>query len=61
MGKIYQVFVHGIRGEKKIIDLCNTEEEMKSLTVKQLKEKIEQTFPEIAGLSIVSDHWFSKD
>ncbi|CAG04600.1 unnamed protein product [Tetraodon nigroviridis] len=49
MGKIYQVVVHGIRGEKKTIDLCNTEEQMKSLTVKQLKGKIAERIPETAG------------
>ncbi|XP_076581239.1 uncharacterized protein LOC143317145 [Chaetodon auriga] len=49
MGKIYQVTVHGLRGEKMIIDLCNTEEQMKSMTVLQLKEKIAQRLPESAG------------
>lgn len=42
MGKIYQVVVNGFRGEKVILDLCNTEEQMQSMTVLQLKEKIEQ-------------------
>lgn len=54
MGKIYQVVVHGIRGEKKTIDLCNTEEQMKSLTVKQLREKIADRIPETAGMFLVS-------
>uniref|UniRef100_A0A669C7X6 Ubiquitin-like domain-containing protein n=1 Tax=Oreochromis niloticus TaxID=8128 RepID=A0A669C7X6_ORENI len=40
MGKIYQVVVHGLRGEKMMIDL---------MTVKQLKEKISQRLPETAG------------
>lgn len=53
MGKIYQVVVHGIRGEKKTIDLCNTEEQMKSMTVKQLKEKIADKLPGTAGMSLV--------
>ncbi|TWW63019.1 hypothetical protein D4764_03G0000270 [Takifugu flavidus] len=48
MGKIYQVLVCGIRGEKKTIDLCNTEEQMKSMTVKQLREKIAEKIPETA-------------
>uniref|UniRef100_A0A3P9D4Z8 Ubiquitin-like domain-containing protein n=1 Tax=Maylandia zebra TaxID=106582 RepID=A0A3P9D4Z8_9CICH len=39
MGKIYQVVVHGLRGEKMMIDLCNTDEQFQSMTVKQLKEK----------------------
>uniref|UniRef100_A0A3B4TRW8 Ubiquitin-like domain-containing protein n=1 Tax=Seriola dumerili TaxID=41447 RepID=A0A3B4TRW8_SERDU len=49
MGKIYQVMVHGLRGEKMIIDLCNTEEQMQSMTVLQLKEKIATRLPESAG------------
>ncbi|XP_073331287.1 uncharacterized protein [Pagrus major] len=49
MGKIYQVIVHGLRGEKMMIDLCNTEEQMKSMTVQQLKEKIAQKLPDTAG------------
>ena len=53
MGKIYQVLVQGYRGEKKTIDLCNTEEQMKSMTVKQLKEKIAQKFPETAGMYLI--------
>ncbi|XP_062301065.1 uncharacterized protein LOC134006024 [Scomber scombrus] len=52
MGKIYQVVVHGIRGEKMVIDLCNTEEQMQSMTVKQLKEKIAERLPGNAGVSL---------
>ncbi|XP_033182399.1 ubl_ubiquitin_like domain-containing protein [Anabas testudineus] len=49
MGKIYQVMVHGLRGEKMIVELCNTEEQMKSMTVKQLKERIAQRLPDTTG------------
>uniref|UniRef100_A0A1A7YK65 Ubiquitin-like domain-containing protein n=1 Tax=Iconisemion striatum TaxID=60296 RepID=A0A1A7YK65_9TELE len=49
MGKIYQVTVHGLRGEKMNIDLCNTEEQMQKMTVRQLKEKIADRLPETAG------------
>nr|XP_024655374.1 uncharacterized protein LOC106674565 [Maylandia zebra] len=49
MGKIYQVVVHGLRGEKMMIDLCNTDEQFQNMTVKQLKEKISQRLPETAG------------
>ncbi|MED6258627.1 hypothetical protein ATANTOWER_009935 [Ataeniobius toweri] len=49
MGKIYQVVVHGLRGEKMMIDLCNTEEQMKKMTVLQLKEKIAEKLPQTAG------------
>ncbi|XP_074518514.1 uncharacterized protein LOC141784566 [Halichoeres trimaculatus] len=50
MGKTYQVVVHGPRGEKLLIDLCNTDEQMKSMTVLQLKEKIAERLPETAGV-----------
>uniref|UniRef100_A0A3Q2ZEH3 Ubiquitin-like domain-containing protein n=1 Tax=Kryptolebias marmoratus TaxID=37003 RepID=A0A3Q2ZEH3_KRYMA len=49
MGKIYQVMVHGLRGEKMFIDLCNTEEQMQKMTVLQLKEKIAEKLPETTG------------
>lgn len=49
MGKTYQVMVHGVRGEKMIIDLCNTDEQFRSMTVLQLKEKIAERIPESAG------------
>ncbi|XP_034020497.1 uncharacterized protein zgc:194655 [Thalassophryne amazonica] len=49
MGKIYQVVVLGLKGEKMTIDLCNTEEQMKNMTVLQLKEKITQRLPGNAG------------
>ncbi|XP_069375232.1 uncharacterized protein [Paralichthys olivaceus] len=45
MGKIFQVVVIGFKGEKLIIDLCNTDEQMQSMTVLQLKEKILQKLP----------------
>ncbi|KAF7664281.1 hypothetical protein LDENG_00182870 [Lucifuga dentata] len=45
MGKIYQVLVHGLRGERMTIDLCNTEEQMKAMTVLQLKEKVVDKLP----------------
>lgn len=61
MGKIYQVVLFGIRGEKKTIDLCNTEEQMQSMTVKQLKEKIAEKIPETTGLPVVSYRLFLED
>ncbi|XP_056156684.1 uncharacterized protein zgc:194655 [Lampris incognitus] len=45
MGKIYQVIVNGVRGEKMTIDLCNTDEQMNSFTVEQLKHKIVEKIP----------------
>uniref|UniRef100_A0A3Q4GCI0 Ubiquitin-like domain-containing protein n=1 Tax=Neolamprologus brichardi TaxID=32507 RepID=A0A3Q4GCI0_NEOBR len=49
MGKLYCVNICGIRGVVKSIDLCNTEEQFKSMTVEQLKDKIRQTFPATPG------------
>ncbi|XP_037539729.1 uncharacterized protein zgc:194655 [Nematolebias whitei] len=49
MGKIYQVMVHGVRGEKMFIDLCNTEEQMQKMTVQQLRQKIAEKLPDTAG------------
>ncbi|KAM6949559.1 uncharacterized protein FYW47_015941 [Aplochiton taeniatus] len=52
MGKIYQVIVNGLRGEKMVIDLCNTEEQMRNMTVLQLKEKIADRLPGSSGESL---------
>ncbi|XP_034531907.1 uncharacterized protein zgc:194655 [Notolabrus celidotus] len=49
MGRTYQVVVHGPRGEKLMMDLCNTDEQMKNMKVSQLKEKIAERLPETAG------------
>ncbi|XP_063324512.1 ubiquitin carboxyl-terminal hydrolase 35-like [Pelmatolapia mariae] len=49
MGKLYQVVVSGVRGGKVMVDLSNTEEQFKSMTVEQLREKIRQKFPETAA------------
>ncbi|CAL8385416.1 unnamed protein product [Arctogadus glacialis] len=49
MGKIYQVIVSGLNGENMTIDLCNTEEQMKVMTVLQLKES---SLPGRAGNSV---------
>ncbi|XP_044197670.1 polyubiquitin-like [Thunnus albacares] len=48
MSKIYQVVVHGLMGQKKEIDLCDSEEQLQRMTVLQLKEKIAESFPEYA-------------
>ncbi|KAJ8008443.1 hypothetical protein DPEC_G00104880 [Dallia pectoralis] len=49
MGKIYQVTVIGFRGEKMVIDLCNTEEQMNIMTVLQLKKNISERLPGNSG------------
>ncbi|KAJ4948538.1 hypothetical protein JOQ06_020071 [Pogonophryne albipinna] len=55
MGKIYQVVVHGFKGEILMIDMCNTEEQFKSMTVMQLKEKIAERLPETADKMLDGD------
>ncbi|CAL1590814.1 unnamed protein product [Knipowitschia caucasica] len=40
MGRLYQVTVVGFKGERVTVDLCNTEEQMSSMTVEQLKTKV---------------------
>ncbi|MBN3295239.1 uncharacterized protein LOC136771638 [Amia ocellicauda] len=40
MGKIYQVIVVGIRGDKKTVDVGQSEEEMNSLTILEFKKKL---------------------
>ncbi|KAL0970194.1 hypothetical protein UPYG_G00238580 [Umbra pygmaea] len=49
MGKIFQVSVVGLRGEKMIIDVSNTVEQMNSMTVLQLKKKISERLPGNVG------------
>uniref|UniRef100_A0A3B4FWW0 Ubiquitin-like domain-containing protein n=1 Tax=Pundamilia nyererei TaxID=303518 RepID=A0A3B4FWW0_9CICH len=49
MGKIYQVKVFGIDRELKVIDLCDSEEMMKKMTVLDLKKKVVERFPGTAG------------
>ena len=39
-----QVRVRGPRGEERLIGLCDTEEQLKRMTVLQLEEKIASTF-----------------
>ncbi|KAL0970197.1 hypothetical protein UPYG_G00238620 [Umbra pygmaea] len=46
MPKIYQLNVIGFKGESMIIDVSNTEEQMKNMTVLQLKRKILEKIPD---------------
>ncbi|KAG7259460.1 hypothetical protein CRUP_015104 [Coryphaenoides rupestris] len=41
----YQVTVIGLSGQRMTIDLCNTEEQMRTMTVQQLKTKIVADWP----------------
>uniref|UniRef100_A0A3P8S744 Ubiquitin-like domain-containing protein n=1 Tax=Amphiprion percula TaxID=161767 RepID=A0A3P8S744_AMPPE len=52
MGKI-QLKVNGPRGEEKIIDLCDDEEQMKRITVLHLKKKIEHELRIIHDIRMV--------
>ncbi|KAJ3585533.1 hypothetical protein NHX12_014252 [Muraenolepis orangiensis] len=45
------VFAKGLRGETKTVVLCDTDEQMQTMTVLQLKTKIVEFFPEIEGTS----------
>lgn len=49
MGKVYQVIVYGPRGERLKVELCNTQEQFKSVTVLQLNDKIKPRLPGYAG------------
>ncbi|KAL4623597.1 Ubiquitin-like protein-like [Arapaima gigas] len=45
MGKIYQIILHGLKGEKKTIDVGHSAEEMNNLSVLELKKKIAAKLP----------------
>lgn len=40
---VHQLKVHSATGVEKIIDLCDDEEQMSTITVEQLTEKIAET------------------
>lgn len=37
---VFQLTVHGPRGKEKVVDLCDSEEQLKRITVLHLKKKI---------------------
>ncbi|XP_036451949.1 uncharacterized protein zgc:194655 [Colossoma macropomum] len=49
MGKVFQVLVLGIKGEKKTIDVANSEQAFNNTTVATFKEKIVEKIPELKG------------
>ncbi|XP_035280969.1 uncharacterized protein zgc:194655 [Anguilla rostrata] len=49
MGKIYQLIINGLKGEKITVDVGHSEEEMNSMTVLQLKKKIAEKMPGNSG------------
>ncbi|KAJ3585589.1 hypothetical protein NHX12_014308 [Muraenolepis orangiensis] len=53
MGKLYQVIVIGFNGEKTTVDLCNTDDQMKAMTVLQLKTKIAERSPGGENLRLI--------
>ncbi|KAI1888643.1 hypothetical protein AGOR_G00187260 [Albula goreensis] len=54
MGKLYQVIVNGLKGEKMTVDLGHSESEMGSMTVLQLKQKIAEKLPGNSGDNLES-------
>ncbi|KAJ8261588.1 hypothetical protein GJAV_G00156030 [Gymnothorax javanicus] len=50
--KTYQLIVNGLKGEKMSVDVGNSEEEMNSLTVLQLKKRIAEKMPGKSGDSL---------
>ncbi|KAJ0001216.1 hypothetical protein NQD34_006236, partial [Periophthalmus magnuspinnatus] len=46
---VYQVKVNNPRGEMQIVDVCQTEEQFRSLTVRDLKTKIRQQLDWTSG------------
>lgn len=55
---LYQVIVIGIKKDRTAYNVGNTEEEMKSMTVKQLKEKIADKYPTTKGMEVEYKHTF---
>lgn len=49
MGKIYQILVVGIKGEKKTVDVATSEEEFNTTTILQFKKKVAEKLPGPAG------------
>lgn len=49
MGKIYQIMVVGIKGEKKTVDVATSEEGFNKMTILEFKKKVAQKLPGQAG------------
>uniref|UniRef100_A0A672LEH0 Ubiquitin-like domain-containing protein n=1 Tax=Sinocyclocheilus grahami TaxID=75366 RepID=A0A672LEH0_SINGR len=49
MGRTYQVSVIGMQGEKKTIDVANSEEEFNNMTVEKFKKKLAEKLPQEAS------------
>lgn len=53
MGKICQIVVTGFKGEKKMIDVANSEAEFNKTTVLAFKEKLVVKCPELKGTDFI--------
>ncbi|XP_039514446.1 ubiquitin [Pimephales promelas] len=49
MGKIYQIIVVGIKGEKKTVDVATSEEDFNKMTILAFKKKLLEKLPGQAG------------
>lgn len=49
MGKIYQIMVVGIKGEKKTIDVATSEEDFNKMSILAFKKKVAEKLPGPAG------------
>ncbi|XP_030635104.1 ubiquitin-60S ribosomal protein L40-like [Chanos chanos] len=49
MGKIYQVFVVGLTGERKTVDVAHSEVEFNNTTVLEFKKKLSEKLPWNSG------------
>lgn len=49
MGKVFQIVVIGIKGERKTVDVANSQEEFNNTTVLQFKKKLAEKLPGQAG------------
>uniref|UniRef100_UPI00398F86D6 uncharacterized protein n=1 Tax=Pristiophorus japonicus TaxID=55135 RepID=UPI00398F86D6 len=52
MGKIYQVIVVGLKGEKMAVDISHSETEFNEMTILKFKEKLLKKLPGQAGATI---------
>lgn len=50
---VIQVQVYGLKQEPKNIDLCETEEQLKKMTVKQFSEITAEHFPKVDDVQFV--------
>ncbi|KAK2913505.1 hypothetical protein Q8A67_001904 [Cirrhinus molitorella] len=54
MGKIFQIIVVGIKGEKKTVDVATSEEEFNKTTILEFKKKVAEKLPGQAGNDLSS-------